>query len=458
MRSISIFLLALMAWSGGSCSERQSSSTPSPVLLIGVDGFEWDVLLPLLREGDAPTLAALVNRGVYGLLETTRPTFSPILWTSIATGKSADQHGIRGFVGRQDGGATRRLFTNYDRKTKAFWNILSDYGRSVAIVGWWLTYPAEPVNGVMVSQVNTLDQADRRQGRAILKGRLVADLEGQVYPRQRLEPMLEIHRRVVRDLPELNRQNFGSFAHPLGVLAKRLWENTQWAFLADATYVEIARQIAHEDWDLLALYLGGADVAGHRFWRYMHPESFQHPPSADETDNFGELIAEYYRYVDRAIGSVLDKMPDETTVVIVSDHGMHAVNRGKAFRPDGIPNDLNSGHHRDAPPGVFIAAGPGIERPVAMPAANRLQRSQLDRSASIFDITPTLLALLDIPVGEDMQGRVLEEWLAGDRATVGSVPSHDTPEWLLARAELNARVGVSSDERLEQLRALGYID
>ncbi len=455
---MSTLLVGLAVWAGGACSEPRGAGHAHSILLVGVDGFEWDVLLPLLRGGEMPTIAGLMERGAYGLLETTRPTFSPIIWTSIATGKSADEHGIRGFVRRQDGGTSRRLFTNNDRRAKAFWNILSDYGRSVAVVGWWVTYPVEPVNGLMVSQVNTLDQAKRKRGRAILKGRLIDDLEGQVYPQQRLQPVLAIHRRIGRDLPELNRKNFGSFAHPMSPLTRRLWENTQWAFRADATYVEIARQIADEGWDLLAVYLGGADVVGHRFWRHMQPEAFKHPPPPEELEDFGQLIRDYYRYIDRAIGGILAEMHPETTVLVVSDHGMHAVNRRKAFRPESIPNDLNSGHHRDAPPGVLVAAGPGIARPQEKPLLDRLERSQLGLSGSIFDITPTLLALSGVPVGTDMKGRVLTEWLADGVFRAGSVPSHDTPEWLTARTELDPSGRESDVERLEQLRALGYID
>ena len=457
-RWISTLLVALTVWAGGACGEPRSAGRSHFILLVGIDGFEWDVLLPLVREGEMPTIASLMERGAYGLLETTRPTFSPILWTSIATGKSADQHGIRGFVRRQDGAESRRLFTSYDRRTKAFWNILSDYGRSVAVVGWWVTYPVEPVNGLMVAQVNTLDQADRKQGRAILKGRLMDDLEGQVFPRQRLQPVLEIHRRVGRDLPELNRQNFSSFAHPMNPLTRRLWQNTQWAFRADATYVEIATRVAHEGWDLLAVYLGGADVVGHRFWRHMRPRAFKHPPPPQELEDFGQLIRDYYRYIDRAIAGILEKMPSETTVLVVSDHGMHAVNRGKSFHPESIPNHLNSSHHRDAPPGVLVAAGPGIARPQEKPLLDRLERSQLGRSGSIFDITPTLLALSGVPVGADMKGRVLTEWLADGVSRAGSVPSHDTPEWLTARTELDPSSRESDVERLEQLRVLGYID
>ncbi len=84
----------------------------------------------------------------------------------------------------------------------------------------------------------------------------------------------------------------------------------------------------------------------------------------------------------------------------------------------------------------------------------------LRRRASRFAdvVTPTLLELLDVPVGEDMKGRVLTEWLADGVSRAGSVPSHDTPEWLAARGELDARRPRPDAERMKQLRALGYID
>ena len=77
-------LLAVLCLCGCGASER-----PAPVLVVGVDGFEWDVALPLLASGRMPHLAGLMQRGAYGLLETSQPTFSPILWTTIATGKEA---------------------------------------------------------------------------------------------------------------------------------------------------------------------------------------------------------------------------------------------------------------------------------------------------------------------------------------------------------------------------------
>ncbi len=99
-----IALLAALVLGVG-CGRAEPTGSPI-VLLVGVDGLEWSVLLPLLEDGELPVLEGLMAEGSYGLLETLRPTFSPILWTTIATGKPAAKHGIRGFVrsSSEDGG------------------------------------------------------------------------------------------------------------------------------------------------------------------------------------------------------------------------------------------------------------------------------------------------------------------------------------------------------------------
>ncbi|MDH3745106.1 MAG: alkaline phosphatase family protein, partial [Acidobacteriota bacterium] len=251
-----LVLAGLLACSGGA-DHNGASSTPPPVLVLAADGLEWSLVLPMAQAGELPELARLMDTGTFGFLRTSRPTFSPIIWTSIATGRPPVEHGVRGFVRQR--GRDRRLFNSYDRKTKAFWNILSDYGRRVATVGWWMTFPVEEVDGVMVAQVNTIDQTRRTGGRAILKGGLVEELEGQVFPTDRLDEFLEINRRVSGELAERMIETFG-FSRPQTPLARRLWENTSWSLRADATYLEIAERLAGERFDLLACYLGGTDV------------------------------------------------------------------------------------------------------------------------------------------------------------------------------------------------------
>ena len=448
---------ALLAGLSGCSSEEAKTD---PILLLGLDGLEWRILLPLVQSGALPEFAALMEEGVYGYLTTTRPTLSPIIWTSMATGKTPNEHGIRGFVRRRQGDEGRRLFNSYDRRTKAFWNILSDHGLRVAVIGWWKTHPVEEIDGLMVAQVNTLDQADRGYGRAILKGGMIEGVQDQVFPPERLDELLEVHGRVVEDLQESLRQVFGEFEPELSPLAERLWLNTEWAFRADSTYVEITEAVAGGDYDLVACYLGGTDVVGHRFWRYMEPQLFEDPPLEHEIENLGEIIPDYYRFADAAIGRIRRQMPLGTRVIVVSDHGMRPVRRGERFDAETLTKNINSGGHPNALPGVLIASGSGID-PGPRPSLDSLDLDGLSVVGSIFDVLPAILTLLDIPLARDLAGRPLPQLeatrVAGEAAP--TVATYDTNEWLASRKSLEAGelVGIGDQERLEQLRALGYI-
>jgi len=96
----------------------------------------------MVRDGELPHLRSLMERGVYGKLETLEPTVSPVIWTTIATGKRHEQHGIHDFVRPSDGTEAQRLYSRLDRRVGAFWNFLSDAGQRVHVVGWFVTYPA----------------------------------------------------------------------------------------------------------------------------------------------------------------------------------------------------------------------------------------------------------------------------------------------------------------------------
>src|SRR3954451_24747098 len=98
-----------------------------------------------------PNLARLMAGGVHGNLATIYPILSPMLWTSIATGKRPYKHGINGFMEPLPDGSGVRPITLLSRKTKAVWNILNQNGYRSLVAGWWPSHPAEPINGVMVS-------------------------------------------------------------------------------------------------------------------------------------------------------------------------------------------------------------------------------------------------------------------------------------------------------------------
>src|SRR5690349_20534381 len=121
------------------------------LLLIGWDAADWKVIQPLLDSGQMPNLARLMREGVHGNLATIYPVLSPMLWTSIATGKRAHKHGICGFSEPLPDGSGVQPITILARKTKAIWNILNQTGRRSLVIGWWPSHPAEPLEGVMVS-------------------------------------------------------------------------------------------------------------------------------------------------------------------------------------------------------------------------------------------------------------------------------------------------------------------
>jgi arylsulfatase A-like enzyme len=165
-------------------------------------------------------------------------------------------------------------------------------------------------------------------------------------------------------------------------------------------------------------------------------------PQAGDPWSVG-VLRRTYESADAAIGRLVSAMPAATTVILVSDHG---------FRPWG---------HEDGPEAFFVAAGPSV-RPTKGPAPRELTRAHLRRLGSILDVTPTLLALCGVPVGLDMDGRILARAFAPLPGTTApaAVASHDTAEWLAARGEAKAPApgGEDDEERIEQLKALGYIN
>ena len=124
----------------------------SRVLLIGWDAADWKIISPLMDAGQMPASCRdSSSRGVMGNISTLRPALSPILWNSIATGKRPDKHGILGFIEPSPDGNGIRPVSSTSRKTKALWNIVTQAGRKAHVVGWYASHPAEPINGVCVS-------------------------------------------------------------------------------------------------------------------------------------------------------------------------------------------------------------------------------------------------------------------------------------------------------------------
>ena len=338
-----------------------------------------------------PFLESLIERGVMGNLATLQPVLSPLLWTSMATGKHADQHGILGFVEPRPDGQGLRPVSSTSRRCKALWDMLPDAGLRASAVGWWASHPAERSSGTIVSNLvqvvkgqrfddwplapDCVQPADQRD--------LVADL--RIHPAEiSREQLLTMVPRAAEVDPKQDRR--------LATIAK---------LLADfGTIHAIGTHLAeHEDWDLLAVYYDSIDHFGHGFMRYRPPA----PPgvSARDCEIYGDLVDHCYRLHDYALGRYLELVGPETRIVIVSDHGFE----DDALRPrvgSVVEGEGRAHEHRDY--GIFLAAGPGI------------RRDERIYGASVLDVCPTVLHALGLPVGRDMDGRVLRRNVRGPGA------------------------------------------
>jgi hypothetical protein len=461
-RAALALLLGLASLSLAGCptaTQRPPATQTGPLLLVGVDGLEWSVALPLIREGRLPHLAGLMRRGSYGRLETLAPGKSPVIWTTIATGRRATEHGILDFTLDEPGGR-KRFYTSSDRRTKALWNILDDAGRRSFFVSWWNTFPVESIDGVLVSQANTTDQIARR--RMLKPGGMLRGVEGQVYPPERQDEMLGIAAEVDTGMPFILRRIFGEIGRPEWPGDRANLEACAWSVRADETTRRIALRLAIESPppDLFAVYLGTPDVASRRFWRFHEPDAFEHAPPPEAVERFGSVVRDAYAHVDAVIGELVAALPPDTTVVVLSDHGMHAHNTSSRFDvPVHGRLERESGGHADGPPGIFVAAGPAIRRAEPAGPISDLTASDLPGVGHVLDVTPTVLTLLDVPVGRDMAGEVLKHLLDESFLRdhpVRFVDTHDTAEWLASRGRGDRELP-GTEERLEQLRSLGYI-
>lgn len=403
------------------------------VLLIGWDAADWKAIQPLIDKGLMPHLERLINRGVMAELETLRPALSPMLWTSIATGKRPYKHGIHGFseIGPDD---KVRPVTITNRKGKAFWNILSQENYKTHTVGWWPSHPAEPINGIAVS--NFYHRATGHIGEPwpMTEGTVYPASKKELFADLRLHPQELTESHIEPFIPEIKNIEppYPKKVHMLGYT------------LAECSTVHSATTyiLENEDWDVVAVYQDAIDHFKHGFMRY-HPPKRPHI-SEEEYKLYHNVVTAAYRFHDMMLGRLLDLVGEETTVFLVSDHGFHP----DEMRPFFIPKEPSGPAREHSQYGIFVAAGPNIKE------------DEWAFGASLLDVTPTLLAALGLPIGRDMDGKVLQS-IFKKPPELKFIPSWDEVEGDagLHDAEALAQTAEIMDkEALQQLVELGYIE
>ncbi|MCS7182006.1 MAG: alkaline phosphatase family protein [Thermoanaerobaculum sp.] len=404
-------------------------SPPGRLVVLGLDGLDWELVDQLTSRGVMPHLARLLRQGVQANLEVPPPLISPVIWTTIATGVSPEEHGVLDFLEPDPAGGPPHPISANARKVPALWEILAAAGRSTATIGWWATFPAQaPPGGVVYSDRLT----EQLLGLSALTPALADPPRAQeeamslVVRAQDLGPE-QLAELATVSPAELRQGQGEQWDDPVIGLAKLM--------AATISVERLTEKELQQGRDAIFAYLEGTDTVGHLFAPYRAPAL----PGTDPllVARFGQVVDRYMARVDAWIGRVYRQLGPNDSLVILSDHGFTwGADRPRV--PSGAHTATAVWWHR--PVGVFIAISPQV---APSPGRGRM---------SVYQVAPTLLALAGLPRGAEMPG-ALPPWVkANSSLTVnyGALVGRPTPKRVELPPEARA-------EELAKLRALGYL-
>lgn len=267
------------------------SSSPRRTLVIGLDGATFDLIKPWAAEGHLPALSHLIDQGAHASLESTIPPMTAPAWTSFATGTNPGRHRLYDWIAREPDNYHFSPITALDGTAPTIYTLLSQAGRRVCALNVPMTYPPQPVNGVMVA------------------GMPAPDVRAITYPESLYQEILDnIGDYILYPDP-------GQAYSDNGVegFLEQLYRCTELRIGA-FNYLQ-----QRENWDFAMMVFNGTDTISHALWKYMdgtHPLHNEHLAT-----KFGHAIRNYYQYVDAYLSRVIETLDRDITLVLMSDHG-----------------------------------------------------------------------------------------------------------------------------------------
>jgi predicted AlkP superfamily phosphohydrolase/phosphomutase/Flp pilus assembly protein TadD len=410
--------------------------------VLGLDGIDPQVVDLLMAEGKLPNFAKLRLEGAYARFISSKPLLSPVIWTTIATGKTPLEHGVGHFVAINEKTGEQLPVTSQMRRVKAVWKVLSEAGRSVAVVGWWATWPAETVQGTIVSD-HTCYHFLFTDG--VTGG---PDSVGVTYPPEVQDEIAPMIRRpgdvTLEEASRFVKVSADEFSRPFDFNDDL--SHFKWALATAESYRRIGLHLwEHKRPDLLMVYIEGVDSTSHLFGHLFRAKGLS-GELAEQQERFGSAVEEMYRYADGIVGDFIEAIDDRTTLVVLSDHGFEL---GALQDDPSKTRDMrrvSERYHRIQ--GILYLYG------------NRVRAKRRIDRPTLVDVVPTVLALSGVAPARDMPGRVLVEALnlpeehASERRPVAS---YETGERASA-GDPGEALGSEMDPKiLERLRALGYL-
>lgn len=271
------------------------SDSKIKLLVIALDGATFDLIKPWADEGYLPTMAKLINQGVWGNLQSTYPPLTGPAWSSFMTGKSPAKHGVLEFFKKKEGSYNQQLNTRFDIDGTSIWTYLSDAGKHVGVIGVPLTYPPEPVNGSLITglltpygckdfthPIDLLDELESEVGQVRIR-------HDEKYHRSNPQPFIQEQYEILDN----NKQ-----------IALYLME--------------------HKPWDFFMLHLLGTDRIQHEFWHTLdknHPNN-----SPTENEQLGNVVLDYFIKLDETLNELI-QASRQANIMLMSDHGFGPIYR-----------------------------------------------------------------------------------------------------------------------------------
>lgn len=257
----------------------------SKVIVLGLDSAPTLLLDEWLP--DLPNLQRLAEQGVYGPIESSVPPITIPAWATFATSKNPGKLGFFGFRNRVDFAYDKLATANSTSvKEPTVWQLLSDAGKRVGLIGVPQTYPPKPLNGFTISCFMTPDRTAQYTWPVELKAEIEREFGGYTFD---CKFRTEAKAALLAEIYEMTGRRF-----------------------------KIARHLlASRPCDFFMMVEMGVDRIQHGFWKYYDRQHRKYEPGND----FERAIPSYYRYLDREIGALLAGLDDDAAVIVVSDHG-----------------------------------------------------------------------------------------------------------------------------------------
>lgn len=252
-------------------------------VVLSIDGVPYGLARKMIDDGEMPNLASIASKAGLRKMRSVHPTVSCVAWATYATGRNPGKHGIYGFIDRREGTYDMMLPNSSTRTGEDIWQILSKAGKRVFGMNVPATYPPQPVNGILIG------------------GFLSPSVEKAAYPRTVADYLQSVNYRIDSDALLARRDKRAM----LDDLNKTL----------DARMEAMFHFLGTEEWDFFHTHIMGTDRINHFLWQKME--------QAD--DEFAPAFCAYYRRIDEYIGKLLDSLPEETPLMIFSDHGFCSI-------------------------------------------------------------------------------------------------------------------------------------